>query len=463
MITFNSLVRRAKILNEANLYNNADLTSAVMSEVGNVSPEIQKWFKQKYVPWYNSPDGDSEKNTSPYSWKEGDQDWAKNKADLVTFKGLTESESNNIRDIAEYLATMPAESVTKVTYAQAVAKVTSSEYRTPSATSPKYKAKVLKYYAQIDTLLARTDTEHLSNAKEWFRTKFMYWFFEECPHFNAESGFEPTWYDKIQHTMEYIGQQNMIDETYERNLGDPAELVAEAEAESGRGAIESNIKPLTEGKDYVTINPLYNFNESEASESDIEQLTKFKSAMKNGRLKFIRLISKQSFINEGEKLQHCVKSDHYKYPKDHTLLSLWKEGNPKGDPQATMEFDNEGKDLIGKYDKAKFNIIGDEPPSVDVDKLTTMIQCKGKGNHAPTSKQIQFVLRKFVTLNKINITQDGEKIGLKKWLSNFYDPDSTQWDELMVNEIIPAQKKRFSEIKKRIIDADTGKQVYPNG
>jgi hypothetical protein len=294
----------------------------------------------------------------------------------------------------------------------------------------------------------------------------MYWFFEECPHFNAETGFEPTWYDKIQHTMEYIGSQNTADESYERDLlanGDPAEIVAEAEEESGRGAIESNIKPLREGKDYVAINPLYNFNESEASESDLNQLKKFNSAMRNGRLKFIRLISKQSFINEGEKLKHCVKSDHYKFPKDHTLVSLWKGDNPKGDPQATMEFDNDGKDIIGKYDKAKFNIIGDEPPGVKENELQTMIQCKGMGNHAPTSKQVQFVLRKFVTLNKINITQDGEKIGLKKWLSNFYDPDSTQWDELMVREIIPAQEKRFKEIKMRIIDADTGKQFYPNG
>lgn len=439
MITFNSLVKRAKILNEANLYNNADLTSAVMSVVGDASPEIQKWFKQKYVPWYNSPEGDSEKNTSPYSWKEGDQAWAKGKTDLVTFRGLTPSETSDIRDIAEYLATMPAESVTKVTYAQAIAKVGSSEYKTPSATSPKWKAKVLKYRADINALLERTDITHLSNAKSWFMDKFMQYFFRECPQFNADSGIDATWYDKIQHTMEYIRTQNMMDEEYERNLiandVDPAGLVAEAEEESGRGAIESNIKPLTEGVDYVTVNPLFNYTPSEMSESAHSQFTR---AMAKNRFKFVRLISKQSFINEGEKLQHCVKTDNYKNPKEHTLLSLWKEGNPKGDPQATMEFDNDGKDLDPKTKQ------------VNTSKLQTMIQCKGKGNQAPTSKEVQYVLRKFVTLNNINITRDGEKIGLRNWKNKFYDPDSEQWDHLWVNEIVPTQEAAIEAIRKRI-------------
>ena len=450
MITFNYLVNRAKILNEANLYNNADLTSSVMGVVEDASPEIQKWFKQKYVPWYNSPAGDSEKNTAPYSWKEGDQDWAKNKTDLVTFRGLTSSERSNIRDIAEYLATLPEESVKKVTYAQAIDKVGTAEYNTPSATSPKWKARVLKYYADIDALLKRTDTFHLTNAKDWFYTKFMLYFFEECPEFNANSGIDATWYDKIQHTMEYIGSQNRIDVEYERGLNDidPATLVAEAEEETGRGAIESNIKPLAEGVDYVKIDPLYNYTASEDNEDAYQQ---FNKAMKNGGYKFVRLISQQSFINEGEYLNHCVKSDHYRVAKNHTLLSLWRGDRPKGDPQATMEFDNEGKDVNPKTKK------------VDTSVLKTMIQCKGKGNHAPTSDRVKYILRKFVTLNNIEITQDGEKIGLRQWQRKFYDPDSRKWDQVFKDEIIPAQEKAFNAIKMRIIDADTGKKVYPNG
>jgi len=490
MITFNSLVRRAKILNEANLYNDTDLTSAVMSVVGDASPVIQKWFRTKYIQWYKSTEGDFAKDTGPYNRKDSDPDWAKEKDSphpqerefsklgstwepskpaatskgIVMFNSLTDEDINNIKEIKVFLGALPPDTVSKITYAEAIRGA--KDNRNISITSPVWRDRVLKYYEEIDALLVRTGYEHLSNAKEWFRTIFMYWFFEECPHFNAETGLEPTWRDKIQHTMEYIGVQNTNDENYERDLlanGDPAVIVAEAEAESGRAPIESNIKPLTEGKDYVPINPLYNFDESKASESDLKQLTKFKSAMRNGRYKFIRLVSKQSFINEGERLKHCVKTDHYKFPKDHTLLSLWQGDNLRGDPQATMEFDNRGKDLIGKYDKAKFNIIGDERPGVKEDELQTMIQCKGKDNHAPQSDRVKFVLRKFVTLNKIDITQDGEKIGLKKWLSHFYDPDSPQWDKLMVDEIIPAQEKRFKEIRMRIIDADTGKQVYPNG
>lgn len=454
MITFNSLVGRAKILNEANLYNNADLTSDVMSVVEDASPEIQKWFKQKYIPWYNSPAGDSEKNTAPYSWKEGDQDWAKDKADLVTFKGLTSSERSNIRDITEYLATLPEESVKKVTYAQAIDIVEA----TPSATSFIWKARVLKYYADIDALLKRTDTFHLTNAKEWFYTKFMLYFLKECPEFNTTSGIytnwydstEITWYDKIQHTMEYIGSQNRIDLGYERGLNDidPATLVAEAERTTKRGAIESNIKPLAEGVDYVKIDPLYNYTASEDNEDAYQQ---FNKAMKIGGYKFVRLISKQSFINEGEYLNHCVKSDTYKVPKNHTLLSLWRGDNPKGDPQATMEFDNEGKD------------VNPDTKKVDTSVLKTMTQCKGKGNHAPTSDRVKYILRKFITLNDIEITQDGEKIGLRQWLRKFYDPDSRKWSQLFKDVIIPAQEKAFKEIKMRIIDADTGKKVYPNG
>ena len=40
MTTFNSLVKRAKTLNEANLYNNTDLKEAVMSEIEDTSSEI---------------------------------------------------------------------------------------------------------------------------------------------------------------------------------------------------------------------------------------------------------------------------------------------------------------------------------------------------------------------------------------------------------------------------------------
>ena len=232
--------------------------------------------------------------------------------------------------------------------------------------------------------------------------------------------------------------------------------------------------------------------------------------MRKGGYKFIRLLTQKSFVNEGEKLQHCVKSDHYARAEEHTLISLWQRDKATGDPYATMEFSIEGSDLTPstksmikasrEADQARTKLektIKDHqstpakvtkkdvqaaeqalqsaeqaadqatrravPITADTTEWNTMTQCKGQGNRAPEEKRVQTILRKFVTLNDINITQDGEKIGLRQWQRKFYDPDSQKWDQVYRDEIIPAQEKAFKEIRMRIIDADTGKKVYPNG
>ena len=77
MINFNFLVKRARVINEANLFNKEDLTSAVLREIHGESEAIQRWFKQKYITWYQTPDGDSSKHLQDYNWKEGDPNWAK--------------------------------------------------------------------------------------------------------------------------------------------------------------------------------------------------------------------------------------------------------------------------------------------------------------------------------------------------------------------------------------------------
>ena len=462
MTTFNSLVKRAKILNEANLYNNTDLQEAVMSEIEDTSSEIKKWFKQKYIPWYNGPIGDSEKNTAPFSWKEGDENWAKDKKDLVVFKSLTQSERDTIHAIAEYLKTMPDDRVAKIPYNQAIETARSPEFNTPSTTSPVWQERVLKYREDIKKLCERTQISHLSNAKKWFNNNFMVYFLKECPEFNARMGIDAEWTTRIETLMHYINSENIADTDYERllidNNVDPETLIAEAE-HSNSVVTESNIKPLEEGIDYIEFNPLFNYTASSVNKGEYEIFNKM---VNNGNYKFIRLISQKSFVNEGEKLLHCVKSDSYQHAENHTLISLWKGKTNTGDPQATIEFDAEGSDLtsatkrmimaLREENEARANVAVKKatPITVDFDEWNTITQCKGKGNLAPTSTRVQEILRKFITLNDLIIINDGEKIGLKQWRNKFYDPSSSKWDQLWVDEIVPAQEAAFEAIRKRI-------------
>ena len=77
-------------------------------------------------------------------------------------------------------------------------------------------------------------------------------------------------------------------------------------------------------------------------------------------------------------------------------------------------------------------------------------ECKGKGNVAPTDKSVQSALRKFVSLNNLTMVADGDKIGLKEFDGQFYDPDSMAWHDVWEKLIRPKQLKVQTDIMSKI-------------
>ena len=442
MINFNFLVKRARVINEANLFNKEDLTSAVLREIHGESEAIQKWFKTKYINWYQSPDGDSSKNLQDYNWKEGDPNWAKPNPDqpdrkISIFKGLTANEKEEIADIILYLRLLPEKEVALKTYNDAITTARSPEHHAKTVTSAKWGPRVKKYKEQMLKILTDNFIEHLSKVKEYFLNgPFMKYVLDEDPSFDAEHGLSDYWKNLMPLLADYVKYAQAEDNAWEKGIEDirPRDLIQLMTAANNLET-EYRIENLEEGVDYVEIDPLFNYKPSDDNADEHRQ---FINIIKRNDYKFIRLISMQAFINEGERMNHCVKTNYVVNPQDHTLISVWRGISSTGDPKATMRFANAGKDIDHKTKK------------VNLKSLTKILECKGKGNVAPTTPKVQEVIRKFISLNGITITQDGANIGLKEFEGVFYDPDSRAWHQVWDIKIRPKQLRIQQEILAKI-------------
>ena len=441
MINFNYLVKRAKVINEANLINAGDLTSAVLREIHGENETIQQWFKKKYIPWYQTPDSDSTKNVKNYNWTEGDPTWAKPNPDqpernIVKFMGLTVDEKEEIADIVLYLKDLPPETVAKKTYNDAITTARSPEHHAKTITSAKWGSRVKKYKEQMLKILDDTAISHYSKVKDYFMGIFMNYVLDEDPSFDAEHGLSQYWKDMLPLLADYVRFEQMQDNAWEKTIADirPRDLIQSMQAANNLET-QYRIEPLKEGVDYVQIDPLFNYTPSAKNEDEHD---KFLTILERKNYKFVRLISKQAFINEGERMNHCVKSNYVVDPQNHTLISVWRGLAETGDPKATMRFANAGKDINPKTKK------------VDVQSLKKILECKGKGNVAPTDKSVQSALRKFVSLNNLTMVADGDKIGLKEFDGQFYDPDSMAWHDVWEKLIRPKQLKVQTDIMSKI-------------
>jgi len=438
MRNFNYLVNRARVINEANLYNAADLTDAVLKQIHGEPEVIQQWFKQKYIRWYQTPDGDSAKNLQDYTWKEGDKEWAKGPdKGLSIFKGLTSNEKEEIEDIVLYLKTLPEKEVPLKTYNDAITTARSPEHHAKSITSAKWGPRVRKYKEQMLKILTDNYIDHLSKVKEYFMNgPFMNYVLDEDPTFDTEHGLSKYWTDLLPLLADYIRYEQAANNAWEKGINDirPRDLIQLMTAANNLET-EYKIEKLEEGFDYVQIDPLFNYKPSAENEEEHRQ---FMTILSRKDYKFIRLISMQSYINEGERMNHCVKKNYVINPQDHTLISLWSGITATGDPRATMRFANAGKDIDHKTKK------------VDLKSLTKILECKGKGNVAPTDKPVQAAIRKFISLNGITIVQDGANIGLKEYDGVFYDPDSKAWHTVWDDKIRPKQLRIQQEIYAKI-------------
>lgn len=141
--------------------------------------------------------------------------------------------------------------------------------------------------------------------------------------------------------------------------------------------------------------------------------------LKNG-WKIVRLTSQAACKLEGGEMGHCVGGGGY---TPQNILSL---RDPKGRPHATIEIRRVG-------------------PKIEIHQI------KGKQNKSPKDEYKQMV-REMIRSNpeKYVVKADAENIGFVTWDNRGYDPDSSQWQQVLKTKVIPKRDKIKNEILSRI-------------
>ena len=132
--------------------------------------------------------------------------------------------------------------------------------------------------------------------------------------------------------------------------------------------------------------------------------------------KMVKLTNKEQCSREGELMGHCVGGYD---PGRVDLISLRDKDN---NPHVTMEISHNGE----------------------------VKQIKGKQNRTPIPKYIVYI-KKYLTANpKFVVTGDGENLGYIQYDNKYYDPDSDVWKKVYDEKVVPAQQKKFEELRSMV-------------
>jgi len=237
-------------------------------------------------------------------------------------------------------------------------------------------------------------------------------------------------YPKMQHIMDYFN--SLSDRDREKIVKKPYEQVDKEVADWDKELAEqeaSSLNKLKEGTDYEVL-------------------------YKDGDYTWVKLSTKEAYECEGAGMGHCVGGYDPDAPEN-TIISLWDK---KGEPHVTIE--------IQAY--------GGNPGNPYPDDFEEMVQIKGKQNDAPVGKYKDITakfVKKWLDKGTFNeqaksirdleesrvVRDDGKGIGMVRhegadgaW--HYYFEDSKIWDKIYKIAILPMQRDRIQDIKKRMFD-----------
>lgn len=134
--------------------------------------------------------------------------------------------------------------------------------------------------------------------------------------------------------------------------------------------------------------------------------------------KMVKLTNKDQCSREGTLMGHCIGGYD---PGRVDLISLRDKDN---NPHVTMEISHKGE----------------------------VKQIKGKENRAPIEKYIKYVKEYLAKNPKFVVTGDGENLGYIQYNKKYYDPASDTWNKVYTQKVIPAQQKKYEELRSMIVD-----------
>jgi hypothetical protein len=281
------------------------------------------------------------------------------------------------------------------------------------------------------------------NIINWFTRKYVRWFKSgegddekavwTRPHQKQEGdpswadsafdfiGFDSAEEDRIGHWVDYFqslpaSDLNKIDKlTYNDVKGRVEEWDAEMGEMAGRGTAKGSVES--------SINK-YHKNQTTNVEGtkDLKVGVDFKvfERTSNPKYVWVKHITKDSLECESDDMGHCVGRNGY---NPDNIISLWDR---RGNSYVTIELTSDGKSIN---------------------------QIKGKKNEQPHEKYIPYI-KEVISNNDFVVTHDGEALGMVKYESQYYYPDSPEWEEVYQTKIIPMQQAKFDEIKSRIVYDD---------
>lgn len=159
--------------------------------------------------------------------------------------------------------------------------------------------------------------------------------------------------------------------------------------------------------------------------NDLQEGVDFKVLKTYGSYKMVQLLSPKAAKCEGDSMGHCAGG----YKPEH-LISLYDENNS---PHVTLEV--RGRNVI---------------------------QIKGKGNAAPVDKY-KPMIKDFIASSKLQVTGDGENIGMRGYNNKYYFPDSKEWQKIWKEKILPMQQKAIKDIMDRIVVVQNEQYEYVVG
>lgn len=291
---------------------------------------------------------------------------------------------------------------------------------------------------ELETVVGnKTDNNYI---KKWFFTKFVNWYVSNeddlekqqsvKPHTKVEGeedwaegtfdfvGFSPSEINTINHWIDYMEvlpekELKKLDRLTVRDIKKRVkewddEVSSVPDRGKAKGNIFTSVKKVisTNGKSGVkTLSNTIDYNILE------------EASIPNHY--WVQHLTMASLEAEGTDLGHCIGRGGYS-PTKTFIVSLW---DSNGNSSLTINMDK---------------------------KMGTILELQGAGNSAPHAKYIP-VIKDFVIENKINIGGNGEYLGMNKFDSKYYWPDSKEWKDIYDSKIIPLQNDRFKQIVKNIV------------
>lgn len=281
-------------------------------------------------------------------------------------------------------------------------------------------ANIDRFKDALSNILDEKEVAKDSYIYNWFMTKYVKWYqspdSDETKSLNPHSykDGEPSWMskdnvmdfagfrdqdiNKIYHIVDYF---NTLDEReqsklYKQDYNTVTKKVSDWDASMAKMMSKKTSSNLVEGEDYKVIRDLGNY-------------------------RWVELLSKKAYNCEGDTMGHCVGGYT---PGSQDILSLWDENN---ESHVTIEIKNK--------------------------KIT---QIKGKLNAAPVEKYQQPTINivKYLISNGYKVTNDGTNdgtnIGMILWNNEYYFEDSSEWENVYINQVQPEQEKAINNILDRI-------------